>query len=162
MNPKIQSRIDRFAAGVPIAVIARQDGVTFHTVYDCLWRNGVIPDTYLIDEFVKAVERMGIARPEREYPFVQMAAAELQQHFLAPKTRKPRGWRTDCAWPWHKLAVEVDGGRFVHGGGRHGGDREKRNAYAIIGWRVLYFDNKQLEDPDACAAMVRLALAGND
>jgi hypothetical protein len=155
-------RIQRFKAGMSIIEIAQQDSVTFHTVYDDLWRHGEIPNTYLIDEFIKAVQRLGLPAPDREYAFVHAAPAHLQQLFLAPKTRKPRGWKTDCAWPWHKVAVEVDGGKWVPRGGRHTNDREKRNAYAVIGWRVLYFDTDMLEDPDACAQIVRLALTAHE
>lgn len=154
-----QTRVARFRAGVPIALIARRDGVTFHTVYDYLRKQGALPDSYLEDEFVAALVREGVPAPERQYAFVQAAPPELQQHFLSPKRKQVRGWKTDFAWPWHKLAVEIDGGQFVPGGGRHNQDREKRNAYAICGWRVLYFDAKMLEEPDACVQFVALALA---
>lgn len=152
-------RISLFRAGVPIAEIAKRDGVTFHTVYDYLRKRGVIADSYLSDEFVAALTRAGLPTPEREYAFVHAAPPEMQQHFTTPKTKRVRGWRFDFAFPWHRVAVEVDGGQFLHQGGAHGADREKRNSAAIIGWRVLYFDTRMLENPDACAQTVALALS---
>lgn len=65
-----------------------------------------------------------LPHPEREYRF-------------AP----PRRWRFDFAWPESKVAVEVEGGRFV--GGAHISvaglerDVEKYNEAALAGWRVI-------------------------
>ena len=67
-------------------------------------------------------------RPEREYRF-----------------HPTRRWRFDFAFPDAKLGVEVDGGQWIPGGGRHnraGGfqkDLEKMNAAVELGWRVLRF-----------------------
>lgn len=54
-----------------------------------------------------------------------------------------RRWRFDFAWPDLKLAVEIDGGAFMAGGGRHTrgagyrADCEKLAEAAIAGWRVI-------------------------
>ena len=54
-----------------------------------------------------------------------------------------RKWRFDYACPTSKLAIEIQGGVFVHG--RHSGgvgqvkDMEKFNAAAALGWRVGQF-----------------------
>lgn len=50
-----------------------------------------------------------------------------------------RRWRFDAAWPGQKCAVEVNGGRWMPGGGRHGGDADmtKLRRAAALGWRVL-------------------------
>jgi len=157
-----QNRITRFQTGISIADIAKQDNVTFHTVYAYLWKLGVISNTYLSDEFEAALQQADMPNPVREYPFVKMASPEMRAMFVAPKTRRVREWRTDFAYPWHKLAIEIDGGKWCSWGGAHGADREKRNAYAVIGWRVLYFDTDMLEDPQACVAMVRIALRGSE
>jgi very-short-patch-repair endonuclease len=155
------SRISRFQCGWSIAQIAADEGVSFHTVYDYLRKQEVISNRYLSDEFEKALrEDDTIPSPVREYQFVQMAPIEKRNLFRAPKTGRVRAWATDFAFPWHKLAIEIDGGSFMKGGGPHAHDREKRNAYAVLGWRVLYFDTKQLEDPVACVEIVRLALKG--
>jgi hypothetical protein len=51
----------------------------------------------------------------------------------------PRLWRFDMAWPDERVALEVDGGQYVFGGGRHNSDadRDKMNSAAALGWRVL-------------------------
>lgn len=72
-----------------------------------------------------------------------------------------RRWRFDWARPFNRIAVEVDGGRWMPGGGRHGSDadREKMNAAAADGWRVFRFSPTQLtSDPRGCVAEVERAL----
>lgn len=61
--------------------------------------------------------------------------------FLFHPTRK---WRTDRAWPDHKLLVEVDGGAWLPGGGHSHGkgkgferDRVKDAEALLLGYRVL-------------------------
>ena len=54
---------------------------------------------------------------------------------------RPRRWRLDYAWPWHKVALEVEGGAWT--GGRHTrgsgfvADIEKYNELAVRGWRLV-------------------------
>lgn len=72
-----------------------------------------------------------------------------------------RNWRFDWAMPSRKIAVEVDGGQWMPGGGRHGtdGDREKLNEAAALGWLVFRFSPKQLrDDPEKCVRQVERAL----
>ena len=73
-----------------------------------------------------------------------------------------RLWRFDFAWPDHKLALEVDGGIWVRGAhGRGTGiqrDQEKLNAAAVLGWRVLRVQPKELATM-ATVHLVREALA---
>ena len=74
-----------------------------------------------------------------------------------------REWKFDLAWPEARVALEVDGGVFMPGGGRHtrgAGFREdqaKTNAAALLGWRVLRILPEQL-DKSSTAAMVAQAL----
>ena len=85
---------------------------------------------------------------------LQIPVAEYQ---FAP----PRRWRFDYAWPDSLVAVEFDGGQWVAHGGRHNrdSDREKLNAAAAMGWRVLRYSNQQWErDPYGCVAQVLRAL----
>ena len=70
-------------------------------------------------------------------------------------------WRFDFAWPDSKLAVEIDGGQWMAGGGRHNtdGDRLKLNTAATLGWRVLRFSVKTMgDDPVGCLKKVEEAL----
>ena len=71
-----------------------------------------------------------------------------------------RAFRFDYAWPAARLAVEIDGGQWAPGGGRHATDkdREKLNEAAALGWRVLRFSPAMLADPAACVALARAAL----
>lgn len=52
-----------------------------------------------------------------------------------------RRWRFDFAWPNKKVAIEIDGGGFSFGGGKHmqPRDLEKLNTAAALGWKVYRF-----------------------
>jgi hypothetical protein len=55
-----------------------------------------------------------------------------------------RFWRFDWAWLAQMIALEIQGGLWVAGGGRHQRgaallrEMEKLNAAACLGWRILY------------------------
>lgn len=65
------------------------------------------------------------------------------------KFHPERKWRFDYAIPEYKIAIEIDGGLWLDGGGRHNrasgykGDMEKFNAAASLGWLVLKFTPQQ-------------------
>lgn len=97
-----------------------------------------------------------------------------------------RMWRFDRAFPFKKLAVEIDGGAFgrvvqchrcnsnvmrslkdgrmvpVREGGRHNtgagmeADHEKMNAAVALGWRVLRFMPKHIKDGYAANLIAKL------
>ncbi len=81
-----------------------------------------------------------------------------------------RQWRFDFAWPSVSVngfrvhggvAVEIDGGQWQAGGGRHNtdDDREKLNEAAALGWCVLHFSPKQMRDQGGqCVDVLRRAL----
>ena len=80
--------------------------------------------------------------PEAEYPFSRPLG---------------RRHRFDWAWPAVRVAVEVDGGQWAPGGGRHAKDkdREKLNIAASLGWIVFRFSPDQLRRaPQECVDMV--------
>ena len=62
-----------------------------------------------------------------------------------------RRWRFDYALPEHKIAVEIEGGCFMFGGGGHNRgaamrkDMEKYNEAAMLGWKVLRYMPENLE-----------------
>jgi hypothetical protein len=94
-----------------------------------------------------ALARYGADLPEaqREYAFLQPW----------------RNHRFDYAWPEHLVAVELDGGQWHAGGGRHNTDEDrfKLNSAAALGWRVLRFSGTALnEDPAGCVVLLRRAL----
>ena len=76
--------------------------------------------------------------PDREYRF-------------AP----PRRWRFDFAFIELSLAVEVEGGTWIPGGGRHQrgtgfeDDCRKYNQAALLGWMVLRFTGKMVKSGEA-------------
>lgn len=70
-----------------------------------------------------------------------------------------RRWRFDFAWPATKVALEVDGGIWTKGGGRHTRgsgwlkDTEKLNRAAVLGWRMLRCTPSTLCDPMTIATI---------
>ena len=60
-----------------------------------------------------------------------------------------RKFRFDYALPDYKLAIEIDGGIWQEGGGRHNRasgwlvDQEKLNLAVSQGWRILHFTPQQ-------------------
>jgi very-short-patch-repair endonuclease len=87
----------------------------------------------------------GAPPPEQEYQF-----------------HPQRKWRFDFAWPVQLVAVEIDGGQWRPRGGRHNrdSDREKLNAAAVLGWRVLRYSGSMLDDPTSVVNEVLAALSG--
>ena len=85
--------------------------------------------------------------------------AELNGELMFHQTRR---WSFDFAWPDVMIAVEIDGGRWKPGGGRHGGDgdKEKLNEAAALGWRVLRFSPAQIKNDAAqCVDVVLRAMS---
>lgn len=112
----------------------------------------------------RAVAKAKAAEQERVFLRHLMALgldAPIPEHRFHPE----RKWRWDYAYPASKLAIEVDGGVWV--GGKHGRgsgivkDHEKRNAGAVLGWRLLLVQPKQLMDPET-ARLVYRALTPDD
>lgn len=74
---------------------------------------------------------------------------------------KPRKWRFDFAWPLHKIALECEGGTWVHG--RHSrpsgflSDCEKYNEATLLGWRVLRVTGDHIKS-GAALTLVQRAL----
>jgi hypothetical protein len=62
-----------------------------------------------------------------------------------------RKWAFDFAWPEQFVALEIEGGTFLPGGGRHNrgagyaSDCEKYTEAALLGWKVIRVTWKQVE-----------------
>lgn len=78
----------------------------------------------------------GLPKPELEYEFAC-----------------GRKWRFDFGWPEHKIALEVEGGMWLHKYGKKSGhfqgehvmrDFEKYNTAAALGWRLIRCTPQQL------------------
>jgi len=63
-----------------------------------------------------------------------------------------KDWRLDMAFLSHKLAVEIDGGTFIQGGGGHNTgegyerDRERDGVLLTKGWRTLRVTPKHIQN----------------
>ena len=72
-----------------------------------------------------------------------------------------RKFRADFAFVNERLLVEIDGGQWSPGGGRHNttADLEKRNLAMLAGWRVLHFNGDMVTNHIfECIQQVRAAL----
>ncbi len=98
------------------------------------------------------------------------AADTLMAHIriLAPDLAQPirdyplDRFRIDLAWPSALLAIEVDGGQFKPGGGKHGSKRDyqKTRRITAAGWRLLRFTAGEVNDnPIGVIAEIRQILA---
>jgi very-short-patch-repair endonuclease len=93
-----------------------------------------------------------------------MAASRLESRFLflwrvaqgpplerEVKFHPSRRWRADFAHLESRTLIEIEGGIFLAGGGRHNRgsgyakDAEKYLEAALLGWRVLRLTRAQLE-----------------
>ncbi len=96
---------------------------------------------------------------ERDLQFqmkaVQLPAPEIQYRFASP-----RRWTFDFAWPARKFYVEVEGGIWIRGGGRHNrakgfeADTLKYGEAAILGWRGLRVTTGQVKSGVAHFAQI--------
>jgi very-short-patch-repair endonuclease len=87
----------------------------------------------------------------------QLKAAGIQGYVRELRFHPLRKWRFDFAFPDGKLAVEIEGGKWIRG--RHqrpGGfqsDSEKYNEAVRLGWRVLRFTGDDLGNRKAIDAV---------
>lgn len=91
----------------------------------------------LSDWLVRQVEADGLPPPTLEHRFHPI-----------------RKWRFDLAWPYDKVACEVEGGTWIAGRHNRGAgfekDCEKYAEAALAGWLVLRVTSKMIEDGTAC------------
>ena len=97
--------------------------------------------------FVLQLHERGITGWRREYRF-----------------HPTRRWRFDFAWRVEGVAVEIEGGTYVHGRHTRGEgfarDCEKYNAAAILGWKVLRFTEKEVNDWSAIETLQQALKGG--
>lgn len=88
----------------------------------------------------------------REYRFAADELGEGKGLRARLKAADLQDWRIDFAWPRQKIALEVDGGTWIKGGGGHNtgkgyeGDRDKDAALLVRGWRVLRVTPVHVQD----------------
>lgn len=81
---------------------------------------------------------------ETLYALLRIHAPDLYPLFI--REYKFDRWRIDLAVPSALLAIEVNGGRWLPGGGKHGteSDRRKIRKLTLAGWRVLEYSTEML------------------
>lgn len=96
-------------------------------------RNKVESDRQRIDLFIESIKQeLGL-----------VVVPELQFHH-------ERKWRFDYAIPDHKIAIEVEGGIWMKGGGAHSRpknilrDMTKYNEATALGWKLIRVTPQQL------------------
>jgi very-short-patch-repair endonuclease len=91
----------------------------------------------------RQLELLGLGRPATEYRFHPV-----------------RKWRFDFAYVPQRIAIEVDGGVFVHGRHSRGvgveNDCEKYAEALVLGWRVLRITPRMIRDGRAVQWVERL------
>jgi very-short-patch-repair endonuclease len=97
-----------------------------------------------------------ISRPERLL-LLHLRAAGLPEPVREYRFHPSRRWRFDFVWPAAMLAVEVEGGSWIHGRHVRGrgfeADCAKYNAAVLLGWRVLRFTTAMVESGAAISAI---------
>ena len=99
----------------------------------------------------------------------QLFMDQLMEHQLdIPKTEyrflKKRRFRFDFAWPDRMIAVEVEGGVWMKGGGGHTTgkgytrDLEKYNLATLHGWEVYRFTTQDVTKEIAIAFMKNIII----
>lgn len=80
-----------------------------------------------------------------------LGGPELQTEFVFHPTRK---WRTDFAHLPSRTLIEIEGGIFIAGGGRHNraagfiADAEKYLEAYLAGWNVIRLTEAQITAPN--------------
>jgi very-short-patch-repair endonuclease len=88
---------------------------------------------------------------------LHLRAAGLPEPIREYRFHPSRRWRFDFAWPAAMLAVEVEGGSWIHGRHVRGrgfeADCEKYNVAVLLGWRILRFTPAMIESGAALSAI---------
>lgn len=96
---------------------------------------------------------------ETLYDYIRIHAPDLYPMIIR-EYRFDR-WRVDLAIPSALLAIEVNGGRYLPGGGKHGTERDrlKIRRLTLAGWRVLEYSTELLNtNPIGIIEEIREAL----
>lgn len=76
-----------------------------------------------------------------------------------------RRWRFDFAFIPQKIAVECEGGTWMNGRHNRGygieKDMEKYNRAVMLGWKVLRFSKKMIQDRTAINMVLELLAKGD-
>ena len=101
--------------------------------------------------------------PSPYFPAVRIGCRAVGIVVPVPELRfaPPRRWRFDFAWPFERVALEVDGGIWSRGRHARGSgiakEHEKFNAAAARGWRIFRATPQGVSNL-ALYRLIRLAL----
>jgi len=111
-------------------------------------------------EALKSLLSKPVAHETVECDLMRIHAPDLADWFI--REYHFEKYRIDLADPQHALAIEVNGGRWLPGGGKHGkeSDRRKIRRLTLAGWRVLEYSTEMVNDnPIGVIEEIRAALA---
>lgn len=102
--------------------------------------------------------------PKRLSPGEELFAVHCGYEGMTPEREflfhPKRRWRFDFAFPFQKIAVEIEGGIWTGGshtrGERFEGDAHKYNAAVKLGWRVLRYSTRMVKDGTAINDVLEL------
>lgn len=85
---------------------------------------------------------------ESLYHYLRICDKELLDYITREYRFSESRHRFDFAFIDLKIGIECDGGRWAAGGGRHAScaDYAKLNKALLLGWKVLRFTSKQIND----------------
>lgn len=126
---------------------------------------GIHPEWYLqllAETKAKRAARPASAKSQWEAKLLgDLVAAGLPEPVTQYKWCHGRRFAADFAYPDARILIEVQGGVFQGGGGRHNrgvgyeADRAKINEAQLLGWHVLEFGTSQVRDGTAAQTIAR-------
>lgn len=104
---------------------------------------------------LRQLQDNGFEKPQLEYHFIRELIPDGPKLRERIKAAGLKDWRFDYAWPSVKIAIELDGGQWKPGGGKHGTDDDyhKINVATSLGWKVYRFTHRMVQRNQAIKFM---------
>lgn len=113
-------------------------------------------------QLLERPERLGATESALETHFLQLVRTKgLPEPALQLRVPRPNGTlaRIDCAYPDHRIAIELEGGQFHSGRIDRQRDSSRQNDIVLADWRVLRFTWEDVtRHAERVASQVRRAL----
>ena len=93
-------------------------------------------------------KKKSVSSDDSLYHYLRICDKQLLDHITREYRFSETRHRFDFAFINLKIGIECDGGRWAAGGGRHAScsDYAKLNKALLLGWKVLRFTSKQIND----------------
>lgn len=108
-----------------------------------------------VDDYRKVARKSKKSALEDRFEQQLRTLKGIPPHVRELRFAPGRKWRFDFAWPFLRLAVEIDGGEWSGGAHSRGEgmviDCEKRAHALLLGWRVLRVVGTQVRNGEALA-----------